>query len=474
MGWRFHLHALDGYLAPVRDVRGLLVAGADARARWWSARRVAAVDAAVVDSSASVVRSGLGARTRVGARARVERSEVGADCDIGEGAVVEGAVLGDRVRVGAGARVPPGAALAAGVVVAPAQTLQTAQRLVCSSAGGAVRAWPGQTDLWERDDDDSDDDNSEDDDVDAGRGGAAVVDGGAGAPADAALASVSAALAEFFANGGAPGSPFHARVGAAARAALSLPVLQGAPGCAALDSALTLLPTAPALSSRGGATGGAGSGGPLSQAARFAQGVADLASSLPAVPTLQDIINVSMEMRAWKAAENATFADVARALVQPMLRAAPRPVAPSSLIKTVSAWAPLVARFVPKNIGAAGLDAEAALVAAVEATLRSAEGRADGLFPLFGLVLNALYDAEAATALAIQLWAETAQDGDDAGADADTDADAGAGVEDGGNESVDAALAADRRELLNTKWVKLLLERVNEEDEEDEEEEGEE
>lgn len=466
MGWRFHLHAVDGYLAPVRDVRGLLTAGSDALSRWWSSRRVAAADAAIVDSTASVVRSGLGARTRVCARARVERSELGADCDIGEGASVEGAVLGDRVRVGAGARVPPGAVLAAGVVVAPAQTLPTAQRLVCrnvvGNVGAGVRAWPGSADLWECDDDDDDDSEVDDNDGKAmGKGGSNVVDGGAGAPADAALAKVSAALSEFFAEGSVHGSPSHARVGAAARAALALPVLQGVPGCAALDSALALLTTAPLIERQNGAAAGTGGSGTLTQAARFAQGVADLASSLPAVPSLQDIINVSMEMRAWKAAENATFADVARALVSPMLKAAPRPVTPASLIKTVSAWAPLVARFVPKNIGAAGLDAESALVDAVEATLRSPAGRADGLFPLFGLILNALYDAEAATPLAIQLWAETAQDVEEEEDEED----------DSSSESVDAALAADRRELLNTKWVKLLLERVNEDDEEEEEDE---
>ena len=103
------LDVLDG----VRDAAGLVEPGVH--------------PSAVVDPTATVVRSVIGAHAVVGAGARVERSVLLPHAEVGEGAVVEDSALGQRARVAAGAVVVGGTVVGDGEVVEAGSRLDGAR-----------------------------------------------------------------------------------------------------------------------------------------------------------------------------------------------------------------------------------------------------------------------------------------------------------------------------------------------------------
>jgi hypothetical protein len=195
---------------------------------------------------------------------------------------------------------------------------------------------------------------------------------------------------------------------------------------------------------------------------------------------------VTMEIKSFKYAENKSFTDCIKAALPVVLDyAVPTTAKPengagaavyvTALRKGLALWSPLIQAFVNS------FNDELAVVQCLEGYVLDGKRKAS-YAPLFGYLLNALYEADCASDVAVTAWADSAEDEDEdeddegAGAGGKKPAVAGAGA---GTASAAASAAAkaraDRKELVNQKMTQKLLEALDEEeDEEDEDEEEEE
>jgi NDP-sugar pyrophosphorylase family protein len=487
MGWRFHVHVAEGGLiasaASPRELVGLTALVLEGWAApytsdgAWAAHPLAAEASTVVrgtsvlGAAACVATGAQLTRACVGARAVVEAGAVLIDTIILSGAIVrsgavlESCVIGPDAEVGAGVRAR-GAVVGRGVWLAPGHACPPLARLTCSpfddgfgsvrpkrltraapggssaagvGAAGVGRVWPASGELEEEG-------GGEEEEEEGGAGGAGV-----DFPAFAAAeAGVATALAAFDAQGDEAAL---IRVAAAMAPILSAYTLRGAAGAPSLARAATLLPLAPPMKGAGAATTHSGPVAPDTPFTRLAAGVFEIvqagrARSLPPPPTA--LPHLAMEVRSFKFATNARGADVLRAVLPIVLDWLPRPPAPlPSTLAALLASLPLLAPF-----AAAGTvsDEEAvSVVRALEAYVSEAAPAGcpdrEPLTPLFGLLLNALYDADVASDVGISEWAA-------------------------GAEEEDAAPAL--KSLHASKFVQMLLKRIEEEGEEESEDSQEE
>lgn len=459
-------------------------------------------------------------------------SIIGAKASIGEGATVgEGAVLGSGVVVAAAQKVAAHARLTA-----------------VPEDGGSdkkTREWPSRDEYEEEggddDDEDSDDDSSDDE---AAKKKAAAAKNGANdgasfaaslfstasselAAVDKAQAAYKASLRDYYHSQSQAGADMAkaelslasslVSLVEATQQALKNRLLASSPANASLVDALTV---SLAAARAGAAFSGvpltlakakemvkkskdAGSGAKAQPASsssastsaassltpteRFNAGVADIISSRP-VSSAEDVRHVTMEIKSFKYAENKTFADCVKAALPVVLEhgvpAASKPENGASTVayitslrKALTLWTPLVQAFVN------GFNDELAVVEALESFVLDAK-RATHYKPLFGFLLNALYEADCATDIAVTAWASTAEDDDEEDEESEEEeggkkpAKAAAGAGAGSAASVAAAAKAkakaDRKELVNQKMTQKLLEALDEEEDEEEEDEDEE
>jgi carbonic anhydrase/acetyltransferase-like protein (isoleucine patch superfamily) len=241
-------------------------------------------------------------------------------------------------------------------------------------------------------------------------------------------------------------------------------------------------------------TAAAGAGGPAAPStasaaeaaqARFASGVADILTSRP-IAGAEDIRHVTMEVKSFKYAENRTFADCVRAVLPIVLAAVPvklgaaaatpgaapatLPQFAAALDRTLALYKPMLAAFVNS------IEDELAVVHAAEAYCTCPARRAD-YTPAFGILLNVLYQADLTSNVAVTAWVDSAEGGDAAESEDREEGSAAPAGRPAAGAGAGSAAAADpaleiRKELLATKWVQMLLARLDEEEEDDDEEDG--
>lgn len=312
-----------------------------------------------------------------------------------------------------------------------------------------------------------------------------------------AAASAAAAAAATAAGGAGAGAGAAVPSAADAAAAAVEKFRRFAVGVADLLCGRAAASGSAAAAAGDAAAGGAGAGAGASTAAVRA-----------ASATSPDIVrNLTMEVKSFKYAEHASFGDCVHACLPPVIEAIPgappAPSAPEAAVKawymaargTVALWAPMLTALV-NSTG----DEMAVLLALEQHVLRAPGDRAAALHPLFGLLLQLLYDEDVVSDIAVQAWAFSAEDDDEGEADDGEDeeeaaegADAGgkrgasgasgAGVIAKSATTIDGAIAAAsaiygvkltgpearaaRAGLLKGRWTQRLLEKLEEEEEDD-------
>lgn len=225
----------------------------------------------------------------------------------------------------------------------------------------------------------------------------------------------------------------------------------------------------------------------------FYKAIAELVASLGAKPTAELLHAASMEVASLRHAENATFENIICGLIPVFLKAIPSPETLENVYSTTKYWSPLFQKFVVQ------LEHQCLLIFELEKAIFSIqdEVRQGRLFQLFGMILNCFYDMDVINEMAIEDWAESAQDLEDDLFDAEEDDEGGSmesGSDDGGitmddfseyssdeediddvlpetEEEKDTAYLEAHQKLLSTRCVQMLLDKVlGEEDEEEEDE----
>jgi len=491
----------------------------------------------------------LGANCTIGEGAILDRCMLSEGCVVGPGAIVRdsillssvvieanarvtGAILGQGVVIKSKANVLSGAVLGGSVVIGEGHTVPLGARVTVAQrpssvfqandvlivgAGGQGRAWPDTKQEGGGEGEDEEEEEEEDNAITIGEAGLIS--------AASAVALVSKRINELLKvekEKTQGGDVSLSDLADAVRAAFKFKNLLTAPGlkntlelglCLVwgasskeLQRSTTLSSIASSSSSSSSTTTssfnssnpfvghGASSLDPALQ--RFSFGVYDLFFDGGSAPLPQNSGNLSLEIKSFKYAENRSTADCLNEVV-PLVFGLLKGSMPVAALKThVSAWAPLLARFVVEP------EDEVACISSLSKficrpALRSLNNNAPAPDPrlMFGVIVNFLFDPEVAiveglvddegnergvlTAEGIRAWSSRAWQA--AGGDDDDDADDGnSEIKNRENSEISASSSSlpdvsNLNVLLESKYWGLLQDRLDEEeDDEEEEEEGEE
>lgn len=465
---------------------------------------------ASVSSGCTVTGSFLCERVQVEVGAVIIDSLVLPGAIVRSEAVLRGCIIGPDAVVSAGATVNPGVVLGKQVVVAPGHSVPSCARVTCvpywdgfgdkpkrlsatnsaSSDTNAVgqqgvgRLWPAAGELETLDadgDDDSSDEDKEEEEEGEGadmvrvtalltqlRTAVAAYDAaarsarssGASVPA-ARVQAVASAVDAAFASpvcaallGGACGMGEVSRAAALSTLATTTESAATAEATGALDTAVVKAAGSTTVAAAAAAPAPVGAAAAASSSSKLNTGVYDIlqggrAKDQP--PESSHVKALMVELTSIRLSTHSKGGDMLAALLPLVFDWLPRSEASSAgVLKHLKAWSSLLTPWA----GTMGDNVEDQLkvVQAVEAYVTSAAepgapSRAP-LRPLFGVILNVLYDMDVATDLGISEWAALAEQA----------------VEDG-------SASKDTKELFEAKWTQLLMQRIDEEGADDEEEE---
>jgi len=493
----------------------------------------------------------LGANCTIGEGAMLDRCMLSEGCVVGPGAIIRdsilfssvvieanarvtGAILGQGVVIKSKANVLSGAVLGGSVVIGEGHTVPLGARVTVAQrpssvfqandvlivgAGGQGRAWP---DTKQEGGGEGEDEEEEEDDNAITIGEAGLIS------AASSVALVSKRINELLKvekEKTQGGDVSLSDLADAVRAAFKFKNLLTAPGlkntlelglCLVwgastkeLQRSTTLSSIASSSSSSTTTTSsfnssnpfvghGASSLDPALQ--RFSFGVYDLFFDGGSAPLPQNSGNLSLEIKSFKYAENRSTADCLNEVV-PLVFGLLKGSMPVAVLKThVSAWAPLLARFVVEP------EDEVACISSLSKficrpALRSLNNNvppSSSATPdprlMFGVIVNFLFDPEVAiveglvddegnergvlTAEGIRAWSSRAWQA--AGGDDDEDdEDGNSEIKNRENSEISASSSSlpdvsNLNVLLESKYWGLLQDRLDEEEDEDEEEEEEE